>query len=129
MTEGNIATWKLKEGDKFAAGDVLLEIETDKATMDVEAQEDGFLMKIMQGDGSKGVAVGTRIAVIAEEGDDVSTLEIPADGPKPQVAEASTPEPPAAAESQPTSAATPPASTGYTCVQAVYSEEVGHGRV
>ncbi|KAK4238149.1 pyruvate dehydrogenase complex protein X component, mitochondrial [Achaetomium macrosporum] len=79
MTEGNIAAWRVKEGEKFSAGDVLLEIETDKATMDVEAQEDGILMKIMQGDGSKGVQVGTRIAVVAEEGDDISSLEIPAD--------------------------------------------------
>jgi len=77
MTEGNISAWRVKEGDKFAAGDVLLEIETDKATMDVEAQEDGILMKIMQGDGAKQVQVGSRIAVIAEEGDDISSLEIP----------------------------------------------------
>jgi hypothetical protein len=79
MTEGNIAAWRVKEGDRFSAGDVLLEIETDKATMDVEAQEDGILMKVMQGDGSKGVPVGTRIAVVAEQGDDISSLEIPAD--------------------------------------------------
>lgn len=83
MTEGNIATWKVKDGDKFSAGDVLLEIETDKATMDVEAQEDGIMMKVLTSDGAKGVQVGTRIAVIAEEGDDISSLEIPADeGPK-----------------------------------------------
>ncbi|CCC05922.1 hypothetical protein SMACR_00137 [Sordaria macrospora] len=55
MTEGNIATWRVKEGDKFSAGDVLLEIETDKATMDVEAQDDGIMVKIMQTDGAKGV--------------------------------------------------------------------------
>ncbi|TGJ83972.1 hypothetical protein E0Z10_g4819 [Xylaria hypoxylon] len=79
MTEGNIASWKVKEGDSFSAGDVLLEIETDKASMDVEAQEDGILMKIMQGDSSKGIQVGTRIGVIAESGDDISQLEIPAD--------------------------------------------------
>ncbi|KAI1812142.1 mitochondrial pyruvate dehydrogenase protein x component-like protein [Poronia punctata] len=79
MTEGNVSTWKVKEGDSFAAGDVLLEIETDKASMDVEAQEDGILMKIMQTDGSKGVQVGTRIGVLAEPGDDISQLEIPAD--------------------------------------------------
>ncbi|PKS10253.1 hypothetical protein jhhlp_002003 [Lomentospora prolificans] len=79
MTEGNIANWKVKEGDSYSAGDVLLEIETDKATMDVEAQDDGILMKIMQGDGSKSVQVGTRIAVMAEPGDDLATLEIPAD--------------------------------------------------
>lgn len=111
MTEGNIATWRIKEGDKFVAGDVLLEIETDKATMDVEAQEDGILMKIMQGDGSKGVQVGTRIAVIAEEGDDISTLEIPADEtPKTQKAESSAPEPASAPEPEPTSTPSPPAS-------------------
>lgn len=79
MTEGNVAAWRVKEGDKFSAGDVLLEIETDKATMDVEAQDDGIMMKIMAGDGSKSVQVGTRIAVLAEDGDDISTLEIPPD--------------------------------------------------
>ena len=84
MTEGNIASWRIKEGEKFAAGDVLLEIETDKATMDVEAQEDGLLVKITHGDGSKGVQVGTRIAVLAEEGDDISSLEIPAEETSPQ---------------------------------------------
>lgn len=47
MTEGGIASWKLKEGDTFTAGDVLVEIETDKATIDVEAQDDGFLAKII----------------------------------------------------------------------------------
>ena len=77
MTEGNIANWRVKEGDSYSAGDVLLEIETDKATMDVEAQDDGILVKVFQGDGSKGVKVGNRIAVTAESGDDVSSLEIP----------------------------------------------------
>lgn len=77
MTEGNIASWKVKEGDTFSAGDVLLEIETDKASMDVEAQDDGLMAKIIQGDGSKGVQVGARIGVIAEPGDDLSSLEIP----------------------------------------------------
>ncbi|KAI1335516.1 hypothetical protein F5Y15DRAFT_397585 [Xylariaceae sp. FL0016] len=79
MTEGNIASWKIKEGDSFSAGDVLLEIETDKASMDVEAQDDGILMKIMQNDGAKGIQVGARIGVLAEAGDDISQLEIPAD--------------------------------------------------
>lgn len=79
MTEGNIATWKVKEGDSFSAGDVLLEIETDKATMDVEAQDDGVMMKIMAQDGSKSVQVGSRIAVVAELGDDISSLQLPAD--------------------------------------------------
>ncbi|KAH8880708.1 hypothetical protein GQ53DRAFT_754831 [Thozetella sp. PMI_491] len=108
MTEGNIASWRVKEGDKFAAGDVLLEIETDKATMDVEAQEDGILMKIMLGDGSKGVQVGSRIAVVAEEGDDISTLEVPAEEPKPQAAKEAAPEPP----SQPQESSSAPAPKG-----------------
>ncbi|KAJ3579918.1 hypothetical protein NPX13_g641 [Xylaria arbuscula] len=91
MTEGNIASWKVKEGDSFSAGDVLLEIETDKASMDVEAQDDGILMKIMQGDGSKSIQVGTRIGVLAEPGDDISQLEIPADAKPAQSAKKDAP--------------------------------------
>ncbi|KAK1925274.1 CND02450-like protein [Papiliotrema laurentii] len=72
MTEGGIASWKKKEGETFAAGDVLVEIETDKATIDVEAQDDGVLAKIIQNDGAKSIAVGTPIAIIGEEGDDLS---------------------------------------------------------
>lgn len=83
MTEGNIASWKVKEGDSFSTGDVLLEIETDKASMDVEAQEDGIMAKIFAQDGAKSVQVGTRIAVIAEAGDDLSSLSIPEDTSSP----------------------------------------------
>lgn len=72
MTEGGIAAWKKQPGEAFSAGDVLLEIETDKATMDVEAQEDGVLAKILVGDGSKAVPVNALIAIMAEEGDDLS---------------------------------------------------------
>lgn len=79
MTSGGIAAWKLKEGQAFSAGDVLLEIETDKATMDVEAQEDGVLAKIIVQDGSKDVSVGKTIAMLAEEGDDISNVEVPKD--------------------------------------------------
>ncbi|KAL8812308.1 MAG: hypothetical protein Q9223_000105 [Gallowayella weberi] len=66
-------------GDSFSTGDVLLEIETDKAQMDVEAQDDGKLARITQADGSKGVKVGSRIAVIAEPGDNLNTLQLPAE--------------------------------------------------
>ncbi|GAA5855619.1 hypothetical protein JCM8547_001620 [Rhodosporidiobolus lusitaniae] len=76
MTEGGIAQWKKKEGESFAPGDVLLEIETDKATMDVEAQDEGVLGKILVGDGSKAVQVGSAVAIIGEEGDDFSEAEI-----------------------------------------------------
>ena len=84
MTEGNIANWKVREGDRFSTGDVLLEIETDKAQMDVEAQDDGQMAKITQEAGAKGVKVGSRIAIIAEQEDDLSSLELPAEGPSAQ---------------------------------------------
>ncbi|WFD33566.1 dihydrolipoyllysine-residue acetyltransferase [Malassezia cuniculi] len=72
MDEGGIASWKKNVGDSFSAGDVLLEIETDKATMEVEAQNDGVLAKIIRGPGSKNVPVNSTIAIMAEEGDDLS---------------------------------------------------------
>jgi pyruvate/2-oxoglutarate dehydrogenase complex dihydrolipoamide acyltransferase (E2) component len=102
MTEGNIASWKVKEGDSFSAGDVLLEIETDKASMDVEAQDDGIMAKITQGDGAKGIKVGTRIGVLAEPGDDISSLEMPAEesAPTPKKEEASKPKPEITSESK-----------------------------
>lgn len=105
MTEGNISSWKVKEGDSFSSGDVLLEIETDKASMDVEAQEDGIMAKIFVGDGSKAVKVGARIAVIAEEGDDLESLKIPEDDAKPVESPAENVS--RAAEEQKTSAPTP----------------------
>ncbi|KAF9466254.1 pyruvate dehydrogenase X component [Collybia nuda] len=77
MTEGGIASWKKKEGEAFSTGDVLLEIETDKATIDVEAQDDGIMGKILLQDGAKNVPVGKIIALLAEEGDDISNLSPP----------------------------------------------------
>ncbi|MDG1996143.1 MAG: pyruvate dehydrogenase complex E1 component subunit beta [Emcibacteraceae bacterium] len=75
MTEGNVAKWNVKEGDKIAPGDVLAEIETDKATMELETDEEGVMGKILVADGSEGIAVGTLIGVILEEGEDASTLD------------------------------------------------------
>ncbi|KAL5534126.1 hypothetical protein ACEPAG_587 [Sanghuangporus baumii] len=75
MSEGGIASWKKKEGESFASGDVLLEVETDKATIDVEAQDEGILAKIIQPDGAKNIVVGAPIAILAEEGDDLSAAE------------------------------------------------------
>ncbi|KAK8854638.1 hypothetical protein IAR55_003377 [Kwoniella newhampshirensis] len=79
MTEGGITGWKKKEGEAFAAGDVLLEVETDKATIDVEAQDDGVMGKIIVPDGSSKIPVGQVIAILAEEGDDLASIEIPSD--------------------------------------------------
>ncbi|KAJ9105281.1 hypothetical protein QFC21_001649 [Naganishia friedmannii] len=79
MTEGGIANWKKAEGDTFIAGDVLLEIETDKATIDVEAQDDGIMGKILVQAGENKVPVGQVIAILAEEGDDIASIEVPSD--------------------------------------------------
>ena len=73
MEEGKLAKWLKKEGDKVKPGDVLAEIETDKATMEVEAIDEGILAKILVSDGTDNVAVNTPIAVLAGEGEDVST--------------------------------------------------------
>ncbi|BGP28243.1 pyridoxine biosynthesis protein [Rhodotorula toruloides] len=79
MTEGSISEWKVKEGEAFTAGAVLLSIETDKATIDVEAQDDGVMGKILVGDGAAGVQVGKLIAILAEEGDDLANIEVPSE--------------------------------------------------
>ncbi len=87
MTEGTLAKWHVKEGDEITAGDVIAEIETDKATMEVEAVDEGVLGKILVPDGSENVAVNTLIAVILEDGEDASDAEKAASGggdkPKP----------------------------------------------
>jgi pyruvate dehydrogenase E1 component beta subunit len=72
MEQGKIAKWLKKEGDRIKSGDILAEIETDKATMEVEAVDEGILAKILIEGGTDNVAVNTRIAIIASEGEDVS---------------------------------------------------------
>jgi pyruvate dehydrogenase E1 component beta subunit len=83
MTEGKIARWLKKEGDQVKAGQVLAEIETDKATMEVEAVDEGKLGKILVPDGTENVKVNTPIAVLLEEGEDASALKNAAAAPKP----------------------------------------------
>jgi pyruvate dehydrogenase E1 component beta subunit len=75
MTEGKLAKWSKKEGDAVASGDVLCEIETDKATMEVEAVDEGTLGRILVKDGTENVAVNTPIALLLAEGEDASTLD------------------------------------------------------
>lgn len=75
MTAGNIGTWQKKPGDALSPGDVLVEIETDKAQMDFEFQEEGVLAKILKESGEKDVAVGNPIAVMVEDGGDVSAFD------------------------------------------------------
>src|SRR4029077_17018203 len=70
MTEGNVARWLKKEGDIVKAGQILAEIETDKATMEVEAVDEGKLLKILVPGGAQGIAVNTPIAVLSNEGEE-----------------------------------------------------------
>ena len=76
MTEGKIARWVKSEGDTVKAGDILAEIETDKATMEVEAVDEGVLAKIVIPEGTDHVAVNTPIALIAENGEDVGKADV-----------------------------------------------------
>lgn len=107
MTEGKLATWMVKEGDTVSAGDVLAEIETDKATMEVEAVDEGTIGKILVDAGTDNVAVNTPIAVLLEEGEDASAIdsadaapapaaEAPAEEPKAKEPASATPAAPAA---------------------------------
>jgi pyruvate dehydrogenase E1 component beta subunit len=75
MTEGKLAKWLKQEGDEVASGDILAEIETDKATMEVEAVDEGVLGKILVSEGTEGVPVNQVIAVLLEEGEDEAALD------------------------------------------------------
>lgn len=76
MDKGGIVYWKVKPGATFQSGDVILEIETDKAQIDVEAQDEGVLVKILRGNGAKDIPVGATIAFTAEVEDDLSAVNI-----------------------------------------------------
>ena len=108
MTEGNVARWHKKEGDSVQAGDVLAEIETDKATMEVEAVDEGTLGKILIPDGSEGVQVNSIIGVIVEEGEDADAADA-ASSAAPEPAAEKTEPAPTVAEPAPVAAAPPAA--------------------
>ncbi|EAA33550.1 hypothetical protein GE21DRAFT_5295 [Neurospora crassa] len=118
MTSGGIGAWQKKPGDKIEPGEVLVEIETDKAQMDFEFQEEGVLAKILKDSGEKDVAVGNPIAILVEEGTDVNAFKdftlkdaggetspaVPKDEPKNEsTASAPTPAPTPAPEPENTS--------------------------
>ena len=98
MEKGNIAKWLKKEGDKVKAGDILAEIETDKATMEYEAIDEGVIAKILVPEGTADVAVNAPIAVLAAEGEDVKTAVAAAPAAKPSASSPPAPatKPPAA---------------------------------
>ncbi len=93
MTEGNLARWLVKEGEEILAGAVICEIETDKATMEVEAVDEGTLAKILVPEGAEGIAVNTPIAILAADGE---SLEAAANGAAPPAAAVAAAPPPAA---------------------------------
>ena len=88
MEEGTLAKWLVKEGDTVKSGDILAEIETDKATMEFEAVDEGVIGKILVAEGTEGVKVGTVIAVIGEAGEAASPAPVSAPAPAPALAEA-----------------------------------------
>jgi pyruvate dehydrogenase E2 component (dihydrolipoamide acetyltransferase) len=101
MTEGNVTKWLKKEGDEVHSGDVLAEIETDKATMEFEAVDDGRLGRILVPEGAEGIKVNQPIALLLGEGEDPSALDKHAEKPTTPVAAASAAEPLRAAEPRP----------------------------
>ena len=88
MEEGTLAKWLVKEGDTVSSGDIIAEIETDKATMEFEAVDEGIVGRILVEEGSEGVRVNTPIAVLVEEGEDADAVEI-SSAPAPEPASAS----------------------------------------
>ena len=132
MEKGNLAKWLKKEGDKVKSGDVIAEIETDKATMEVEAVDEGTLAKILVPEGTQDVPVNNVIAVLAGDGEDVKAAGAAAASaapPKPAAAETPAPKPapaPAAAAPAPVPApaAAPPPQAAVPAAQTN-----GHGRI
>jgi pyruvate dehydrogenase E2 component (dihydrolipoamide acetyltransferase) len=107
MEKGNLAKWLKKEGDKVKSGDVIAEIETDKATMEVEAVDEGTIAKILVPEGTQDVAVNDVIAVLAGDGEDVKAASAGAASAPPKPAAAA--EAPATAKPAPAPAAAAPA--------------------
>ena len=82
MEEGTLSKWLVKEGDKVESGDLIAEIETDKATMEVEAIEDGIIGKILVSEGQESIKVNSTIAILLSEGENLSEIEISSDSNK-----------------------------------------------
>jgi pyruvate dehydrogenase E1 component beta subunit len=119
MEQGKLSKWLKKEGDKIKSGDILAEIETDKATMEVEAVDEGVLAKILIADGTENVAVNTPIAIIANDGEDVGAAAS---------SQASAPAPKAASVEAPAALASPAVVTAQVSVpQAPASPEIPEG--
>ena len=124
MEKGNLAKWLKKEGDAIKSGDVIAEIETDKATMEVEAVDEGVLAKSVVPAGTNVVAVNELIAVIASEGEDPKALGAAPKASAPAAAPAPAPAAAVSAAAVPAAApapAPPAAAAGFFCAAAVFS--------
>ncbi|BCA64250.1 branched-chain alpha-keto acid dehydrogenase subunit E2 [Sphingomonas sp. HMP9] len=121
MEEGTLAKWLIKEGDVVKSGDLMAEIETDKATMEFEAVDEGTVVKILVAEGTDNVKVGTVIAIIAEEGEDASSVSAPTKSETPE---------PAAKESEARPDPKDPNNTGSEAkpVQRTEASAEDHGR-
>jgi pyruvate dehydrogenase E2 component (dihydrolipoamide acetyltransferase) len=133
MEKGNLAKWLKKEGDKVKSGDVIAEIETDKATMEVEAVDEGTIAKILVPEGTQDVPVNDVIAVLAGDGEDVKSAGAAAAKPAAKPAEAPAPKPVAATAAGPAPAAAAPApkpaAAPALLAAAPAPQANGHGRI
>jgi pyruvate dehydrogenase E2 component (dihydrolipoamide acetyltransferase) len=130
MEKGNLAKWLKKEGDKVKSGDVIAEIETDKATMEVEAVDEGTIAKILVPEGTQDVPVNDIIAVLAGDGEDVKSAGASA-APAPKPAEAPAPKPaatPAPAPAAPAAKAPAPVAAPAPKAAAPAAQANGHDR-
>lgn len=122
MEEGTLAKWLVKPGDTISSGDVIAEIETDKATMEVEAVDEGVLAKILVEGGTENVKVNSVIAILAEDGEDAGSVEAPAakpaEAPAPEASPAETEEKAPAKKEAPEPVALPSAGTGDDRIKA-----------
>ncbi|MBU1287736.1 MAG: pyruvate dehydrogenase complex dihydrolipoamide acetyltransferase [Alphaproteobacteria bacterium] len=118
MEEGTLSKWLVKEGDTVSSGDIIAEIETDKATMEVEAVDEGTVAKILVAEGTEGVKVNAVIAVLAEEGEDASSVDAPTESESPAKVEA-----PSKEEKKPDDKPAPKAAKSETKSQAPAKSE------
>ncbi len=123
MTEGTLANWLVAEGESVNPGDMIAEIETDKATMEVEAVDEGVIGKILVAAGTENIAVNTPIVILLLEGEDASAIDGVAISPAPP----QTPPPAAAAPAVPAAATPAPAPLPAPVVAAMAEEDIPPG--
>jgi pyruvate dehydrogenase E2 component (dihydrolipoamide acetyltransferase) len=136
MTEGNLARWLKKEGDEVHSGDVIAEIETDKATMEYESADEGRLGKIIVPEGAQGIKVNAPIALLLEEGEDPAALEkfglgaAPTPAPATPATPAASPHPnPPPLAGEGATVSTPPPQAGEGATVSIPPPQAGEGRV